>query len=357
MQKRMRVTRRKVLLGGLAASGAFSLSPFVRAAGAQTKAEHTMVFGHTFSQATEKYVVSGIDLFKTLAEKYSEGRLLVDVHEGGKLGGQNVLPQKVQQGSIQATQLSTQNFTPFSEAYNVLDFPYLFASNDAFEAFLEHPFVLESALVTEPAGKGLAVLPGMWANTGFRVFAVSRKVNREVRVPDDLKGLKVRVTTSKVEQQAFGLTAANPVSVNWAETYQAMQQGAADALNVGLGPLTAARIQETIGTATRIAMSFNAHVTVVSKRWLDARPAAIRDAIERAARESWAHQKSEQRKANELMWQEWAAAGIKVIDLTPELLANWAATVGHQRPEWDQLKERYGRALYAKIVEVGGKAT
>ena len=33
-----------------------------------------------------------------------------------------------------------------------------------------------------------------------------------------------------------------------------MQQGTVDALNVGLGPLNSARLQETIGTATRINM-------------------------------------------------------------------------------------------------------
>src|SRR5690242_3240806 len=123
--------RRKVVIGGLA--GSLASWPLIRGtAHAQQKAEFRMVFAHTFTQATEKYVVSGISLFKQLAEKYAGGRLQVDVHEGGALGGQDVLPQKVQQGVIQATQLSTQNFTPFSEAYNVLDFPYLFASNEAF---------------------------------------------------------------------------------------------------------------------------------------------------------------------------------------------------------------------------------
>ena len=356
MAKHIRTDRRKFVVGGLAAARSLVSWPLIRGtAHAQQKAEHTMIFAHTFSQATEKYVVTGIDLFKQLAEKYAQGRLLVDVHDGGKLGGQNVLPQKVQQGAVQACQLSMQNFTPFSEAYNVLDFPYLFASNEAFERFLEHPFFMESTLGSEPASKGFKVLGGMWANSGLRVLGISKKVNREARLPSDLKGIKIRVTTSKVEQQAFALTPGNPVAVNWAETYQAMQQGTVDALNVGLGPLSSARIHETIGTATRLNMSFNAHVTVVGKKWFDALPAAMRDAIERAARESWAFQKSEQRKANDLMWAEWKTAGIKIIDLTPDERRQWIAAVGHQRPEWNEWKERYGKALYERIAELGQK--
>lgn len=344
------ISRRAAMIGGMAA-GSVAAWPLLRGtARAQAKADHTMVFAHTFSQATEKYVVTGIDLFKQLAEKYSGGKLHVDVHEGGKLGGQNVLPQKVQQGAVQACQLSTQNFTPFSEAYNMLDFPYLFKSNEAFEKFLEHPDMMQTTLASEPASKGLKVLAGMWSNSGLRVFGVSKKVAREVHAPADLKGLKVRVTTSKVEQQAFALTPASPVAVNWAETYQAMQQGAADALHVGLGPLTSARIHEVLGSATRIKMNFNAHVTVVGKKWFDALPSGIQEAIDRAARDSWNYQKTEQRKADEQMWNEWKATGIKTFDLTPDENKQWVAAVGHARPEWDQWKDRYGLDLYKKIV-------
>ena len=177
---------------------------------------------------------------------------------------------------------------------------------------------MQSQLISEPESKNLKVLVGMWANSGFRTLGISKKLDREIHLPADLKGVKIRVTTSKVEQQAFALTPGSPVSINWAETYQAMQQGAVDALNVGLGPLTSARVHETIATATRINMSFNAHVSVVNKRWFDALPSPVRSAIERAAKESWAFQKSEQRKADEKMWAEWKAAGIKIIDLTPD---------------------------------------
>jgi C4-dicarboxylate-binding protein DctP len=356
MTKPIDTGRRKIVIGGVAAAGSLASWPLIRGtAYAQQKAEHTMIFAHTFTAATEKDVVTGIDLFKQLAEKYTQGRLLVDVHDGGKLGGQNVLPQKVQQDAIQACQLSMQNFTPFSEAFNVLDFPYLFPSNEAFEKVLESPIMTDSALASEPASKGFKVLPGLWANTGLRVLSLSKKLNREVHLPADLKGIKIRVTTSKVEQQAFALTPGNPVSVNWAETYQAMQQGTVDALNVGLGPLTSARLQETIGTCTRISMSFNAHVVAVGKKWFDALPADVRDGIERAARESWDYQKREQRRANERMWTEWKAAGIKVLDLSPEEHKQWVAAVGHQRPEWKQWKERYGTALYERIAAMAQK--
>ena len=76
-------------------------------------------------------MITGLDLFKKKAEEYSDGKLLVDIHEAGSLGGQGVLPQKVLTGAIQGCQLSTQNFTPFCDAYNLLGVCF-FENNEEF---------------------------------------------------------------------------------------------------------------------------------------------------------------------------------------------------------------------------------
>jgi TRAP-type C4-dicarboxylate transport system substrate-binding protein len=94
---------------------------------------------------------------------------------------------------------------------------------------------------------------------------------------------------------------------------------------------------------------------VVSKRWFDALPAAVREAIERAASEAWRYEQTEQRNANDRMWDEWKALGIKVIDLGADERKQWIAAVGHQRPEWNQWKERYGKELYDRVAELGQK--
>lgn len=346
------VSRRKLVLTGLAAAGTAASWPLIRRAHGQAKAEHTMVFAHTFTKASEKFVVTGIDLFKELAEKYSQGKLLVDVHEGGKLGGQNVLPQKVLSGLVHATQLSTQNFTPYSEAFNLLDMPYLFPTSEALESTLENPWFMQSKFNSEPEKKGYRILAGMWSNSGYRVLGVGQKRPREIRVPADLKGIKLRVNPARVEQQAWTLTPASQVTIDWAETYQAMQQGVADGLNVGVGPLTASRIYETMSSATMIDMTFNAHVTLVGLDWYRKLPSAIQEAIQRAAAESWDYQKKQQRKANVEMLALWKSKGIKIITLTPDERKAWVAATNHTRPEWESYKDKYGRAEYEMLVKL-----
>lgn len=343
-------SRRAVLKAGSAAAVGIT-APWIMST-ARAKAAHTLTFGHTFGAATADVMITGLDLFKQKAEEYSGGQLLVDIHEAGSLGGQTVLPQKVLTNAIQGCQLSTQNFTPFSNAFNMLDLPYLFPSNASFEKILTTEEFKASALVTQPRDKGFEVLPGMWANAGFRVLGVAKKADRVVKTPDDLDGIKIRVTGSKVEQQVFKLTPANPVSIAWGETYQALQQGAADALNVGLGPLTATKIFETLGSATMSEINFNCHVTVLSQKWFAKLPEDVQEAIYRAAAESFEFQKAAQTEANKNMIEQWKSKGIQVHVLGTDEKKVWAETLGHTLPIWDSFKDRYGRELYDKLTSL-----
>jgi len=67
---------------------------------------------------------------------------------------------------------------------------------------------------------GLHLL-GMYEN-GFR--HVLNKV-RAVKKPDDLKGLKIRITGGKFRQGVFASLGANPAPVAWSETFTALQTG------------------------------------------------------------------------------------------------------------------------------------
>ncbi len=96
-------------------------------------------------------MITGLAQFKAAAEKYSDGELLVDIHEAGSLGGQNVLPQKVLSGAVQGCQLSTGNFVSYSDVYNIIDFPFLFDSNDPFEKTIQTDGFRNSEFISRPA--------------------------------------------------------------------------------------------------------------------------------------------------------------------------------------------------------------
>jgi TRAP-type C4-dicarboxylate transport system substrate-binding protein len=51
---------------------------------------------------------------------------------------------------------------------------------------------------------------------------------RPIATPDDLKGLKIRVTPDKIRLDTFKTLGALPVPMAFAELYSALQQGAVD---------------------------------------------------------------------------------------------------------------------------------
>ena len=128
-----------------------------------------------------------------------------------------------------------------------------------------------------------------------------------------------------------------------------MQQGAADALNVGLGPLTATKIYETLGTATMAQINFNCHITVLSYKWFSSLPSSVQDSIYKAAADSFAVQQSGQAKANATMEKMWNDSGIDIYKPTESEKKVWMDTVGHKLPVWDSFKERYGSELYEML--------
>ena len=105
------VTRRTLLKSGTAAAAIGLASPFIISS-ARAKADHTLTFGHTFGKATEDVMITGLGLFKKKAEEYAGGKLLVDIHEAGSLGGQTVLPNKVLTGAIQGCPAKPQGCQP-----------------------------------------------------------------------------------------------------------------------------------------------------------------------------------------------------------------------------------------------------
>jgi len=197
-------------------------------------------------------------------------------------------------------------------------------------------------------------VPGMWANTGFRVLGISKKIDKVVRTPDDLAGLKVRTTGTSVEDVMFNLTSASPVSIAWGETYQAMQQGAADALSVGIGPLTASKIHETLSSATMYEMNFNSHITVLNKQWFDDLPEKIQTAIMKAGVESNEIQRQRQSVANDQMVKLWTESGIEIVTLNNAEKMEWVSAVGHQRSEYDELKDAFGREAFDTVLSLQG---
>lgn len=335
------------LLAG-AAVGSGAVGPLIKISPASSNGKYKMVTAFT-SPAHPTLKEIGIFKFKEVAEKLSNGKLEVELHCCMELGTELKVSQKVQLGAIQCADTSTQNFCKYVEAYNVLDFPYIFKSIDGFTQTVTDPAV-DKLFKKENAKKGFLNLT--YAPIGFRGLGQSKKIDKGILVPEDIKNVKVRVTGSKIEQQAFKMAGANSTPMAWAECYTGLQTGAIDALNVGIAPLYITQMYETFKYWTPINFMMNTNMLNCNLKWFNSLPDSIQEAILKASEEAMAFQQSKQECNNAICAVRYLEYGIKWLQPMKDDYAKWQEKIGHQRPEWNDWEKRVGKDLYDTIVQV-----
>lgn len=247
------------------------------------KADHVMLTGITEAPgrwpngplSTEQSNLTGVIEWKKNIEAATDGKVYVELQYGGVLGNQVDMPRKLQQATLQAAHGSTQNAAASASVWNVIDFPYHVGSienfwrltfsrewNDIFRAKSEKQGLIATAFFPQ-----------------IRWVQLRRGLDREVRLPEDMDGLKIRVTGSKLEQVAFDILPANPTPVNWGETYNALKEGAVDGLHVAPGPVADVNISEVIGQLVNTEFMYNSDAMFVSARWFRQLPEAIQEGI------------------------------------------------------------------------------
>ena len=116
---------------------------------------------------------------------------------------------------------STANFGSFGTELAIFDLPYIFKSiEDADRISREWLSKRQCNLAAKTTGHVSAW--SVYSSGGFRQLA---NAQRPVHVPDDMKGIKWRVTKSPIEYTLIKNWGAVPVPYDWTQLYQGLQTG------------------------------------------------------------------------------------------------------------------------------------
>lgn len=105
--------------------------------------------------------------------------------------------------------------------YNAVTGPMLYQTFDEYLKMVRTPLVED--LNKQAEENGIKVLSLDWL-FGFR----SMMLNKPVKTPEDMKGVKVRVPTSQLYTFTIEAMGGNPVAMPYPDTYAAIQQGVID---------------------------------------------------------------------------------------------------------------------------------
>ena len=160
--------------------------------------------------------------FKEELEKLTENKFEIEIYPNGALGGDVQLTESVAMGTIDMALPSTSVLTSYTDNFGILDMPYLFISSEA--AFNAMDGKMGEYFNETLKSSGLI-------NLGYTYNGPRSITNsvREIKKPEDLKGIKVRVMESPVFIDFFRTLGANPTPMSFTEVYTALQQGAVEA--------------------------------------------------------------------------------------------------------------------------------
>ncbi len=162
--------------------------------------------------------------FKELVEKATEGTVTVEIFPAGQMApNENEQVQGVRLGTLQMCELGAPGMGVFVPDYQAMAVPYIWRDMDHLRKVTRGEIgVALSRQAVEKLGVRALDAAGLY---GDRHLTTKNKV---IRVPDDLKGVKVRVPEAPMYLETIRSMGASTVAVATAEIYTALATGVAD---------------------------------------------------------------------------------------------------------------------------------
>lgn len=222
------------------------------------------------------FAVSSEEFARRVNEKL-KGKVVVRVFGSGRLGDDSEMLQKVKLGTLDFALPSTV-LSSVVPAFGLFDMPYLVQDR-------EHMKRIEKAIVwpqLAPAAEAAGYhLVAVWEN-GFRQITNNR---HRIDVPEDLKGLKLRVPKGSWRVKMFEAYGAKPSMMSLSEVYVALQTGAMDGEENPLTQIYYSKFQEVQAFLSLTDHVYSPAYLVVAPRKWAALPPEVRKTLEETARQ------------------------------------------------------------------------
>ena len=223
----------------------------------------------------------GAQKFSDLVKERTNGQINIKPYWSSSLlkGAQLKSAQMVANGVIDCAMESTINISPVITEANIFSLPF-FINN--FENLDKMEYgQTGKAIFEQMDSKGLVGLA--WAENGFRQVTNSKLA---IRMPSDLKGLRLRVVGSPIFIDIFRQLGADPVNMNWGDAVTAFSQGVVDGQENPVGVLVPLQIWQYHKYATFWNYLVDPVVFYWNKKQWNAFPADIQKQIKEAAAEA-----------------------------------------------------------------------
>ncbi|MBL0151434.1 MAG: TRAP transporter substrate-binding protein [Ideonella sp.] len=257
-------------------------------------------FSHVVAQDTPKGKAS--EFFAKRAGELTKGRVKVEVYANSTLYKDKEEMEALQIGAVQMLAPSLAKFGPLGvREFEVFDLPFIFDNTE--ELHKVTTGAVGKMLFSKLETKGITGL-AYWDN-GFKSFSA----NKPLKTPDDFKGQKMRIQSSKVLEAQMRAVGALPQVMAFSEVYQALQTGVVDGTENPHSNLYTQKMHEVQKHLTLTEHGYLGYAVITNKKFWDGLPADIRGALEQAMKESTVYANKIAREENDAALAAVKASG------------------------------------------------
>ncbi|GIK26538.1 MAG: C4-dicarboxylate ABC transporter [Rhodocyclales bacterium] len=257
-------------------------------------------FSHVVAKETPKGKAS--DFFAKRAEELTKGKVKVEVYANSTLYKDKEEMEALQLGAVQMLAPSLAKFGPLGvKEFEVFDLPFIFDNYTELHKITQGPVGKQLMAKLEPKGiKGLAY----WDN-GFK----SMSANKQLKAPEDFKGLKMRIQSSKVLESQMRSVGALPQVMAFSEVYQALQTGVVDGTENPHSNLYTQKMHEVQKHMTLTDHGYLGYAVITNKKFWEGLPADVRGQLEQAMQESTDYANKIAKEENDQALEKVKASG------------------------------------------------
>ncbi|GAA4339977.1 TRAP transporter substrate-binding protein [Variovorax defluvii] len=291
----------------------------------------------SISTAQNSHQGVAIDTFAKEVAARTNGRYKIETFYNGSLGGERESIEAVQLGTQELAFSSTGPVPNFVPEAKILDVPFLFRDKAHARAVLDGPIGQE--LLTKFDAKGFKALA--WAENGFRHMTNSK---RDVKGPEDLKGLKMRTMENPVHIAAYKGLGIITTPMAFPEVFTALQQGTVDGQENPLPVIMSAKFSQVQKHLSLTGHVYSPCIFLMNKAAFDKLSAADKTAFLEAAKVAAKANRDrvDQDDANGV--KELRAQGMTVIENVDK--DKFVATLAPVNAEFEK---QFGKANLDKI--------
>ncbi|MDX4039467.1 MAG: DctP family TRAP transporter solute-binding subunit [Arcobacter skirrowii] len=308
-------------------------------------AEYVMKISHVVSSSTPKGIAS--DYLEKRIEELTNGRIDVQVFPNSQLYGDGEEMKALVMNNVQVIMPSLSKFTSIAPQMQLFDLPFIFRDKAHLYAVMDGEVGAKLKSFIDAKKQMLAF--DYW-DAGFKHFSSSKQ---PIVNPEDAKGLKFRIQSSKVLEAQFKAVGGNPQILPFSEVYSALQQGVVDATENPLSNLYTKKFHEVQSSVTLSSHGYLGYLVVMNQQFFNKLPKDLQE-----------HVKTAMKEATELERRETAIEDAKIIDalrkyakdsgrleiyeLNDEQVANWRKVMETVYPQFYKV---IGEDLIKQTIE------